>query len=105
MTPNPRTSVFLVAGNRLLREALARFLSKKGDFEICGVSPCVPEATSSITALGADVLVLDSITVQLSDYALIAEIAKKAPTVKVVLIDMDNDEEVFLDCVRAGAVG
>ncbi len=100
-----KVSVFLVAGNRLLREALARLLSKRGDFEVCGVSACVPEVTSSITALGADVLVLDSITVQLSDYELIAEISKKAPRVKVVLIDMDNDSEFFLDCVRAGAVG
>jgi DNA-binding NarL/FixJ family response regulator len=100
-----KISVFLVAGNRLLREALARLLSKRGDFEVCGVSACVPEVTASITALGAEVLVLDSITVQLSDYALIAEISSKAPKVRVVLIDMDNDSEVFLDCVRAGAVG
>jgi len=65
----------------------------------------VPEVTSSITTLGTDVLVLDSVTVQLSDYALIPEIAKHAPNVKVLLIDMDDDPEVFLECVRAGAVG
>src|SRR6202049_4490954 len=100
-----KISVFLVAGNRLLREALARLLSKRGDFDICGVAPCVPEVTSSIATLGADVLVLDSITVQVSDYALIPEIAKQAPNVKVVLIDMDDDPEVFLECVRAGACG
>ncbi len=100
-----KIAVFLVAGNRLLREALARLLSKGGDFDICGVSPAVPEVTSSITTLGTDVLVLDSVTVQLSDYALIPEIAKHAPNVKVLLIDMDDDPEVFLECVRAGAVG
>src|ERR1700737_4718896 len=102
---NIKISVFLVAGNRLLREALARLLSKRGDFDILGVPPCVPEVTSSIATLGSDVLVLDSITVQLSDYALIPEIAKQAPNVKVVLIDMEDDPEVFLECVRAGAVG
>ena len=105
MAMSTKISVFLVAGNRLLREALARLLSKRGDFDICGVSPCVPEVTSSIATLGADVLVLDSITVQLSEYALIPEIAKQAPSVKVVLIDMADDPEVFLECVRAGAVG
>jgi DNA-binding NarL/FixJ family response regulator len=94
-----------VAGNRLLREALARLLSKHGDFDVCGVSPCVPEATSSLAALGTDVLILDSISVKLSDYALIPEIVKQAPNAKVVLIDMDDDPEVFLECVRAGAVG
>jgi len=100
-----KIAVYLVAGNRLLREALARLLSKGGDFDVCGVSPAVPEVTSSITTLGTDVLVLDSVTVQLSDYALIPEIAKHAPNVKVLLIDMDDDPEVFLECVRAGAVG
>jgi DNA-binding NarL/FixJ family response regulator len=105
MERNAKISVFLVAGNRLLREALARLLSKRGDFDVCGVSPCVPEATSSIAALGTDVLIVDSITVQLSDYALIPEIVKHAPKARVVLIDMDDDPEVFLECVRAGAVG
>jgi DNA-binding NarL/FixJ family response regulator len=105
MEMNTKISVFLVAGNRLLREALARLLSKHGDFDVCGVSPCVPEATSSLAALGTDVLILDSISVKLSDYALIPEIVKQAPNAKVVLIDMDDDPEVFLECVRAGAVG
>src|SRR6202158_2647326 len=105
MAMSSKISVFLVAGNRLLREALARLLSKRGDFDICGVSPCVPEVTSSIATLGTDVLILDSITVQLSDYALIPEIVKQAPNAKVVLIDMDDDPDVFLECVRAGAGG
>ncbi len=68
MEMNTKISVFLVAGNRLLREALARLLSKHGDFDVCGVSPCVPEATSSLAALGTDVLILDSISVKVSDY-------------------------------------
>src|SRR5260370_32926468 len=105
MAMERKISVFLVAGNRLLREGLASLLNKRGDFDVCGVSPCVPEVTYFIPTLGTDVLVLDSITVQLSDYALIPEIAKHAPNVKIVLIDMDDDPEVFLECVRAGAVG
>src|SRR5260370_16525114 len=105
MAMERKISVFLVAGNRLLREALARLLNKRGDFDVCGVSPCVPEVTSSIATLGIDVLVLDSITVQLSDYALIPEIAKHAPNVKIVLIDMNDDPEVFLESVLAGPLG
>ena len=102
---NKKISVYLVAGNRLLREALARLLTKKGDFDVCGVSPLVPEISSSIAMLDTDVLVLDAITVQLSDYALIPEIAAQAPNVKVILIDMEDDPEMFIKCVRAGAVG
>lgn len=100
-----KISVFLVAGNRLLREALARLLNKKDDFDVCGVSPFVPEVSTSIATLHMDVLVLDTITVQLSDYTLIPEIVAKVPNIKVVLIDMDDDSEVFLRCVRAGVSG
>jgi DNA-binding NarL/FixJ family response regulator len=102
---NKKISVFLVAGNRLLREALARLLTKGGDVEVCGVSPFVPKITSSLTMLDADVLVLDAISVQLSDYALVPEIVAQAPGIKVILIDMGDDSEIFLRCVRAGAVG
>lgn len=102
---NKKLSVFLVAGNRLLREALARLLTKKGDVEVDGVSPFLPEISSSPEMRNAEVLVLDAITVQLSDYALIPEISAKAPHLKIVLIDMEDDPEVFLKCVRAGAVG
>jgi DNA-binding NarL/FixJ family response regulator len=102
---NNKISVFLVAGNRLLREALARLLTKKGDFEITGVSPFLPEILSCAAMRKAEVLVLDAITVQLSDYALITEITAQVPKIKVTLIDMGDDPEIFIKCVRAGAVG
>ena len=98
-------SVFLVAGNRLLREALARLLNKQGDVTVCGVSPCVPDTASSIEASGADILILDSATARLSEYSLMAEVIHLTKNIKIVLIDMDADSEIFLECVRAGASG
>jgi DNA-binding NarL/FixJ family response regulator len=103
--PNNTSSVYLVAGNRLLREALATLLKERGDFEVCGVSPCVPDTISSVAASGAKVLILDSVTARLSDCALISKIVGQVPSMKVVLIDMDDEWEIFLECVRAGAMG
>lgn len=103
--PDNRSSVFLVAGSRLLREALSRLLNRRGDFNVCGVSPCVPDTVSSVAASGAEVLILDSVTARLSDRAFISKIVGQVPSIKVVLIDMDDDREIFLECVRAGAVG
>jgi DNA-binding NarL/FixJ family response regulator len=97
--------VYLVAGNRLLRETLTRLLKKRGDCNVCGVSPCVPDTASLIAASGADVLILDSIAGRMSDCAFISEIANQIPRIKVVLIDMDINPEIFLECVRAGALG
>jgi DNA-binding NarL/FixJ family response regulator len=100
-----RSSVFLVAGNRLLREALTKLLNRRGDFNVCGVSPCVAGTTSSVGSSGAEVLILDSVTARLSDCALISEIVNQVPSMKVVLIDMDDDRDIFLECVRAGVAG
>lgn len=97
--------VYLVAGNRLLRETLTRLLKKRGDCNVCGVSPCVPDTASLIAASGADVLILDSIAGRMSDCAFISEMSNQIPKIKVVLIDMDLNPEIFLECVRAGALG
>src|SRR5882762_5542345 len=100
-----RSSVFLVAGNRLLRDALTKLLNKGGDFNVRGASPCVLDSISSIGASGAEVLILDSVTARLSDCTFISKIVAQVPNMKVVLIDMDDDREIFLECVRAGALG
>lgn len=98
-------SVFLVAGNRLLRESLTKLLERKGNFEICGVSPRLPDTVAAVAAAKADILILDSLTARLSDCSLISEIVSVVPKIEVVLIDMDNDPECFLECIRAGAAG
>jgi DNA-binding NarL/FixJ family response regulator len=98
-------SVLLVAGNRLLREALAKLLHKRGDFRVCGGLACLSDVSSTVVKSGASVLVLDSISSKLSNFAIISDVRRKAPGVKVVLMDMDDDPDTFLECVRAGAVG
>jgi two-component system, NarL family, nitrate/nitrite response regulator NarL len=98
-------SIFLVAGNRLLRESLAKLLNRKGDFHVCGASPYLPEITSTVAESNADILILDSFTARGSNCALISEIVLRVPNIRVILIDMDDNAEAFLECVRAGAVG
>ena len=98
-------SVFLMASNRLLRETLAKLLFRRGGFKVSGVSPCVPDAFSLIGTSGADVLILDSVSARATECALISQMNNQIPSIKVVLIDMEDDPVVFLDCVRAGAAG
>jgi DNA-binding NarL/FixJ family response regulator len=98
-------SVFLMASNRLLRETLAKLLVRRGGFKVSGVSPFVPDAFSLVEASGADVLILDSVSARSSESALISQTNNHIPCIKVVLIDMEDDPAIFLDCVRAGAAG
>lgn len=104
--PDDTPSVYLVAGNRLLREALTRLLKKRGDCNVCGVSPYLPHDTASaIGASGANVLILDSVPARPSHYLFISDIVGKIPNIKVMLIDMVDNPEIFLECVRSGALG
>jgi DNA-binding NarL/FixJ family response regulator len=100
-----KPSVFLIAGNRLLREALAKLLAKRGGFYLCGASPYKLDIGSSVGASGTDILILDSATAHLCDCSLVTSVLNQVSDIKVALIDMENDPEMFLECVRAGAVG
>ena len=97
--------VFILTENRLLREALARILSKKNDIRIVGASAFSPDVVQQISAVAPDVLLSDSAAVALSDLRLISEVRAAIPGLKVVMIGMDDDPEIFLRAVRDGIVG
>jgi DNA-binding NarL/FixJ family response regulator len=97
--------VFILAENRLLREALTRILSKKNDIRVVGASAFSPEVVEQISNAAPDVLLSDSAVVALSDLRLISEVRTAIPGLKVVMIGMDPDREIFLRAVRDGIVG
>jgi len=97
--------VFILAENRLLREALARILSKKSDIRVVGASPFSPSVVRDIRATAPDVLLSDSAAVALSELQLVSEVRAAVPGLKVVMIGMDADQATFLRAVRDGVVG
>ena len=56
----PVAAVFLLAENRLLREALLRILSKKDDIHVVGAGSCAPHMFEQIVSTQTSVVVLDS---------------------------------------------
>jgi DNA-binding NarL/FixJ family response regulator len=100
-----KIAVFLVASNRLLREALTRLLEKKTQFQVSRVASTMPEL-SSILDPKPDVLILDSVTMHASGaLQLISNLHQLSPAVNIALIDMENDPDLFLECIRAGVRG
>lgn len=98
-------AVFLLAQNRLLREALTRILCKKNDLTVVGSCSLSPTAPDEITNASPDVLVMDSFGTSSSQLEFLREIRRSLPGLKVVLIGMDADEQLFLQAVREGALG
>lgn len=98
-----KVNVFVLADNRLFREALARVIRSKN---ICfvGAAPLSPDALEAIEAAGPSILVIDPVHGSASDLAIVQEIAQASPA-RIIVIDMPDDEGAFLEWVRAGAVG
>lgn len=97
--------VFILAENRLLREALTRLLSKKSDIRVVGASAFSPQVVEQISAAAPDVLLSDSTAVALSDLQLIPEVRGAVPGLKVVMIGMEAEPETFLRAIHDGVVG
>jgi two-component system, NarL family, response regulator DevR len=98
-------AVFLLAENRLLREALLRILSKKDDICVVGAGSYSPEALEQIVAAEANVVVLDSVAPVLAERGVVRELHRLNPAIRVVMVGMEAEETVFLRVVQAGAVG
>ena len=100
-----RIGVFLVAGNRLLREALARILRKRNDIVVAGSLPYSPEVLEEVADSGCGLLLMDAVTNSLADMDFLQAAQKRIPGIKVLLVGMERDEELFLRAVRCGAAG
>lgn len=100
-----RVGVFLLAENRLLREALARILDKKSDITVVGACAFSPPVVEQIIKARPDVLVMDSFTSATSHVEFIRDARCRVHGLKVVMIGMDPDEQAFLRSVREGAMG
>ena len=97
-------SVFLLAENRLLREALARILNKQNNITVAGGASYSSNIDSVVAAVSPDVLLFDPFDWNLS-LALIRMLREAMPTLKIVLIGMQADGELLLRAVREGIAG
>jgi DNA-binding NarL/FixJ family response regulator len=101
----PVAAVFLLAENRLLREALIRILSKKEDIRVVGAGSCGPDMFAQIVSTQTNVVVLDSVAPVLAEQGVVRELHQLNPAIRVVMVGMEADEAVFLRVIQAGAVG
>lgn len=97
--------VLVAAENRLLREALARMLKKKGNIEVNGWDGTEPVEADRIAQTNADVLLLTSQGTLNDDLMMIQRVRAAAPRMRILLLGMVKNEGEFLQCVRAGISG
>jgi DNA-binding NarL/FixJ family response regulator len=97
--------VFVAAENRLLREALARVLTKRSSIDVIATDSAAPFHTDALLEARPDILLLTSRGSLVEDLTAIQEVRAAAPDVRILLIGMAEDEREFLQCVCAGING
>jgi DNA-binding NarL/FixJ family response regulator len=104
-TVDQAIEVFLLAENRLLREALARILNKKGDIRVVAAFAFDPQVVEGIGQSKPHVLILDSATYLVAGLQIVCSVRRALPGIKVLMIGMEADKDTFLRCVKAGVAG
>jgi DNA-binding NarL/FixJ family response regulator len=105
MSIDVRVTVFLLAQNRLLREALSKILSKKESLQVIGSSALTHDSLQEIAISSPDVLVIDSFTTNIAYLQFTREIQQRLPNTRLVMIGMEADGQPFLQAIREGAMG
>jgi two-component system nitrate/nitrite response regulator NarL len=97
--------LFLLVENRLLREALAGIVRKQPDFCVVGVDRYMPSIEKQFVESGCDILVADHASATIFPSTFVADSLSLVPGMKIVLLGMEEDPEIFLQAVRAGISG
>jgi two-component system nitrate/nitrite response regulator NarL len=97
--------LFLLVENRLLREALAGIVRKQPDFSIVGADRYAPTVEKAVVDSHCDILVADHATATTFPAHFLSTSLSLAPDMKVVLLGMEEDREIFLQAVRSGVSG
>lgn len=101
---SPETNVYLLAENRMLRDALARLLRKRSEINVVGVSNNSEMARADIVASQCEVVLTDSFADRAHSGSL-HELLGEGPRIKLLLFGMSEDPDVFLNAVSLGICG
>ena len=102
---NDVIKVFLVSGNRLLREALSKILGRRADLRVLACVSFGPTVLSEVAELQPDVVVIESQLLDRSGRDTVLAILKSQPAVRVLAFGTNSDDNCFLSGVRAGIAG
>jgi len=95
--------VFLLVGNRLLRDTLLRLFRKPADVSIIGQGAPSATVPADLQEAGCDVILADAIPVATGTSE--DACARGDLDAGLLLVGMEEDEEQFLTAVRAGSRG
>jgi DNA-binding NarL/FixJ family response regulator len=102
---SPTIDLMIMAENRLVREALGKFLKRENEIHVIATAVPSTDPLKLIADLKPHVLILDPTGFLSMCAQIVLQAIRAVPALKVVLIGMETDAITFLRLVRAGIVG
>lgn len=99
------TSVVIADDHPVFLAGLQALLAGESDIDVVGQASTGPEAVAAAVAAKPDVIVLDLNMPGPGGVATITQIGARAPSVRILVLTMYDDDAVVFDAVRAGALG
>jgi len=99
-----RIAVFLLAQNRLVREALSSIFSKRSELKQVGCSDFSTDSLQEIVSAAPDVLIMDGSLNNLAHGEFVRELQTNLPALRVMMIGAELDGQELLGSIRAGVM-
>ncbi|MFC7480973.1 response regulator [Luedemannella flava] len=97
--------VLVVDDQRLIRDGIASLLGIQDGIVVVGAAADGHEAVALVEEVGPDVVLMDVRMPGMDGVAATAELHRRAPRCRVVMLTTFDDEEYVVEALRAGAVG
>jgi two-component system response regulator DevR len=97
--------IVLVDDHEVVRLGLRTLLERQPDLIVVGEAETANEAVQAVESLAPDVVVLDIRLPGRSGVEACAEIKRRRPETKIVVLTSYAEDEVLLDAIAAGAEG
>jgi DNA-binding NarL/FixJ family response regulator len=94
----------LVAANRFFRDSLVRLFKAQEDLPVLGADEFSPPTVAQILQVKPDIVVFSPVWHD-TEFRGARAIRKATPRTKILMITMEDDPDMFLKAVRAGAAG
>jgi DNA-binding NarL/FixJ family response regulator len=105
MTVPLKTSVLVADDHAVVRHGVRSILAGQPDLDVVAEAADGAEAVEIALALEPALVILDVSMPRLTGLQAAAELARRAPHIRLLMLSMHDDEQYFFEALRAGASG
>jgi DNA-binding NarL/FixJ family response regulator len=105
MTTPLKTRVLLADDHAVVRSGLRSVLDAEADIEVVAEAADGPEAIEKALASDVDLAILDVSMPRLTGLQATAELLRRRPGVRVLILSMHDSEQYFFEALKVGASG